>query len=282
MAKFAPKTDPLMTRLRRMLARGTGNAMSVQLGILGRMVQHRATSWRSPDQLTASYWQGVYTDEARERWNKLAERIARAIARTASRTDKAQFKRSVIRAIKRQHKGGPGTIPTGRDVFILDGPKVAKRMEVYTKYAASLIKNIPDEYLAKVTTDAQNAYTGKVTHAELKERLVETLQARTARQQDRCHRIATDQVRKCSALVNQSRCEDNGIEEYIWRCAPDNLVAGKPGGKNPKADDASKFHGDHWSRNGKKFKWSNPPPDGNAGFPINCRCYAEPIITSFV
>ena len=39
----------------------------------------------------------------------------------------------------------------------------------------------------------------------------------------------------------------------------------------------SKYHGNHWDREGKVYEWNNPPPDGNPGMPINCRCYAEPI-----
>jgi uncharacterized protein with gpF-like domain len=134
----------------------------------------------------------------------------------------------------------------------------------------------------KVANDASNAYTGKITHKEFKNKLIDVLNARTQKEQDRCKRIAIDQVRKCTALVNWARNEDNDVKEYIWRITKDNHVAGKPGGYNPKADDSSQFHGDHWERRDKKFKWAEPPPDGHPGFPVNCRCTAEPIITSFV
>ena len=34
----------------------------------------------------------------------------------------------------------------------------------------------------------------------------------------------------------------------------------------------------HRAREGQIFAWDKPPSDGHPGQPINCRCYAEPII----
>lgn len=40
----------------------------------------------------------------------------------------------------------------------------------------------------------------------------------------------------------------------------------------------SKLHGNHFDREGKVFRWDNLPADGGPGWPIGCRCYAEPVI----
>lgn len=45
---------------------------------------------------------------------------------------------------------------------------------------------------------------------------------------------------------------------YIWRTAGDDKV-----------------RREHTANNGKIFAWDNPPPTGNHGDGINCRCWAE-------
>jgi SPP1 gp7 family putative phage head morphogenesis protein len=52
---------------------------------------------------------------------------------------------------------------------------------------------------------------------------------------------------------------------YIWRTAGDNKV--RPS---------------HASNEGKIFRWDSPPPTGNPGDAINCRCTAEPYVSPFL
>lgn len=73
--------------------------------------------------------------------------------------------------------------------------------------------------------------------------------------------IARDQLGKFNASINEAQAEYVGATEYIWRTVEDERV-------RPL----------HAARNGKKFKFSEPPSDGNAGTPIRCRCTAEAII----
>ena len=51
------------------------------------------------------------------------------------------------------------------------------------------------------------------------------------------------------------------LGEYIWRTARDNKVRSR-----------------HAAREGKTFKWREPPQGGHPGEEYGCRCWAEPIV----
>lgn len=73
--------------------------------------------------------------------------------------------------------------------------------------------------------------------------------------------IARDQINKFNGQLNQLRQQDVGLKRYRWRTALDERV--RP---------------EHANREGKVFSWDSPPSDGHPGQPINCRCYAEPVV----
>lgn len=87
--------------------------------------------------------------------------------------------------------------------------------------------------------------------------------------------IARDQVNKFNGEVTRARQTDLGIIEYVWHNSDDERVRGNPGGLYPKARYS------HWDREGQIYSWSDPPPDGHPGHPVNCRCWAEPVIPEF-
>lgn len=85
---------------------------------------------------------------------------------------------------------------------------------------------------------------------------------------------AADEFTNLVADTNRQRLQGFDIDDYIWRDMRDKRVRGRPDGLYPRA----KYS--HWHRNGKTFKFSDPPPDGNPGEPDRCRCVAEPIFPS--
>lgn len=92
---------------------------------------------------------------------------------------------------------------------------------------------------------------------------------------NRAKLIARDQVSKTIGVFTQERHRQLGIEEYIWRTAKDPAVVGKPGGIYPKGNAK---HGNHYEREGIKFRWDDPPFDGHPGQAIQCRCRAQAVI----
>lgn len=72
-------------------------------------------------------------------------------------------------------------------------------------------------------------------------------------------RRAEQSIRTGIEIVARARQQSIGLEEYTWRTVGDSDV--RP---------------DHRARDGKRFRYDNPPPDGPPGTPWGCRCFAEP------
>lgn len=157
--------------------------------------------------------------------------------------------------------------------WILDPPELRASFEGLVSESQALITTIPSDYLGKVGEALLKSYRqerlpddrsivvevaelGKITH-------------------ERAKVLARDQTSKYNSSLNQIRQSELGISEYIWRTSGDQRVVGDPGGLYP---DGNRMHGNHYVRNGKKFKWAEPPFDGHPGWPIQCRCVAEPIL----
>jgi SPP1 gp7 family putative phage head morphogenesis protein len=73
--------------------------------------------------------------------------------------------------------------------------------------------------------------------------------------------IARDQISNINSQLTKQRQTDAGVREYIWRTSGDERV-----------------RDEHAAREGKRYRWSDPPPDGHPGEPILCRCTAEPVL----
>lgn len=120
-----------------------------------------------------------------------------------------------------------------------------------------LIKTIPDRYHDRIKRDVMEAFeTG--THPEtLAERFVELEDI----SENDARRIARDQIGKLNGQFNEQRQTAIGVTSYIWRTAHDRRV-----------------RDEHVNRDGRKFDWSDPPEGGHPGEPIQCRCFAEPVL----
>jgi SPP1 gp7 family putative phage head morphogenesis protein len=72
--------------------------------------------------------------------------------------------------------------------------------------------------------------------------------------------VARDQIGTLNAAITKTRFEEIGIQRYVWRTMDDERV--RP---------------EHEARDGLEFGFDDPPPDGNPGEPIACRCVAIPV-----
>lgn len=157
--------------------------------------------------------------------------------------------------------------------YILDDDIIAPRLEPLTWQAVNLITTVPDEYIAEVRRAILNQYAN-IPHPEDRT-LAEQIQHIAGITNTRAKFIARDQTAKMASVVQQVRQTELGIVSYVWRNSRDNRVVGNPSGLYPKGNSK---HGNHWVREGKPFYWDEPPADGHPGWPIACRCYAEPIV----
>ncbi len=136
-------------------------------------------------------------------------------------------------------------------------PWLADEEAIWTHENAALIKDLGEQAInrvARLVSDAVRSGTG--TKA-----LRQQIQGELGIAERRAALIAVDQVGKYNGRLTQRRQQAIGVEEYLWRGVLDQR-------ERPA----------HVSREGQKFRWDNPPPDGNPGIPIRCRCTAEPLL----
>jgi uncharacterized protein with gpF-like domain len=198
--------------------------------------------------------------QANQRFDSVADRIAFNFVSRIDADNKARVERMLQNAL-------------GVDIVsVLDNEAVSKELEIAIADNTRLIKTIPEEHFKKVAQAVYGNYRGEsFPEGSLANRL-KKLGSITDR---RAKFIARDQTQKLVTSLNAVRQKEAGVDRYIWRNQGDNRVVGKPGGLYPEGN---KKHMDHWHREGKIYKWSDPPADGHPGQPIGCRCFAEPIV----
>lgn len=131
---------------------------------------------------------------------------------------------------------------------------------IWTSQNLTLIKSIDQQILDKL----RYAMSQKIIRTADKEQtiaaLAKDIEDIAGVERNRAVLIASDQVGKLNSQLTQYRQINSGVGEYIWSTMKDNRV-------RPV----------HAAREGKKFRWDSPPPDGHPGWPIRCRCTAQPI-----
>lgn len=140
---------------------------------------------------------------------------------------------------------------------LLTGRPLDDLLSDWTRAGAGLIKGIDETQAAEVARLVKNAQASGLGA----DALAEQIAARGNVAQSRARLIARDQVGKLNGEIAQRRQTSLGIVEYTWQTANDERV-------RPL----------HKARQGKVFKWAEPPEDGKPGEAINCRCVARPIV----
>ena len=139
--------------------------------------------------------------------------------------------------------------------------EIAKYRDIWVQNNLDLIKSIDAETMQKIRARMAERIIHTVDANLLTKYLIQDLQDLAGVEVRRATLIGVDQVGKLNGQLAQFRQEFAGISEYRWETAGDERV--RPA---------------HRLRQGKLFKWSNPPPDGHPGYPIRCRCVADPVI----
>lgn len=123
-----------------------------------------------------------------------------------------------------------------------------------------LIKNMDATMISQIEQKLHRGFRAGLRWEEIAKDIQETVKIT----KNRAKLIARDQVNKLNGDFTRFRQTGIGVEEYFWRTSLDERV------RSPK----------HTSKEGKKFKWKNPPADtGHPGHDIQCRCWAEPDFT---
>lgn len=141
---------------------------------------------------------------------------------------------------------------------ILSDDKIGPLLREWIAENVRLIKTVPSEYFGSI----ERLVAAGVNTGRRHEQIAKQIADRYGVAQRRAALIARDQVGKFYGQVQRARQKELGIQRYRWRTSNDERV--RP---------------EHVEREGKVFEWTDPPADGHPGYPINCRCTAEPVIT---
>lgn len=171
------------------------------------------------------------------------ERLAKDIGTRTSDFQKQQLNKQIRSAL-------------GVDLGALE-PNISGQLEDFVATNVSLIKSISSKYFDQVEQVVLTGIRQGLRAEELATRLLERFDVA----ESSAALIARDQTLKLFGEVNQARQQELGVEGYLWRTSKD-----------------SRVRETHAEREGMRFTWDDPPEDGHPGFPINCRCTAEPVL----
>lgn len=169
--------------------------------------------------------------------------LADSQARSVSAFDKGQFDRQVRTVL--------GVNP------IIDEPYLQSQVDSFVERNAALIKDVPEQSAARIETKLR---TG-IERGDSIAKLTAEVQAELKIARNRAKLIARDQTNKFIGKLTELRQTSVGVTEYVWSTSQDERV-----------------RSEHAARNGRMFKWSDPPFDGHPGEPIQCRCRAIPVL----
>lgn len=151
---------------------------------------------------------------------------------------------------------------------VIVGEGIEDQIAAAVQRHVSLIRGLATETARRIET----ALIGAMTTGLANRGIADILTREFGLSRRRAALIARDQAGSFNGSLNRIRQQAMGVTQYQWSTSLDERVRGNPGGKYPNARPS------HWGREGKTFKWSDPPSDGHPGQPINCRCTARAII----
>jgi SPP1 gp7 family putative phage head morphogenesis protein len=148
---------------------------------------------------------------------------------------------------------------TGADVVaFLTAPDAEDQVSAAAEWAASLITSLSEDLQKEVASLTWAAYAQQTPREEL----AKQLQERLGIAHNRARFIARDQTTKLAAALDRMRQQEAGMDRYRWRHS---------GKLHPRPE--------HVARDGKIFRWSDPPAGGHPGTEPNCGCRAQAYLS---
>lgn len=145
---------------------------------------------------------------------------------------------------------------------LIDAFRVRPDREIeLAQHAAKRLETYWGRENRRLADEVQSALLEGLERGQSPAQMAARLRERVSVSKSRALLIATNEISTAMAAGNQAAQADAGVAEYIWLAT-----------KDARTRDA------HRARDGKRFRWDDPPSDGHAGFPIRCRCVALAVI----
>lgn len=145
----------------------------------------------------------------------------------------------------------------GADVFVGDHA-LQSLVEIFTSENVALVRGLTTEIASRVEKRVLAGVQSGMLHGDLAEGIAADMGVGATR----AKLIARDQVGKLYGQVNASRQREMGVTSFVWRTVRDGRV-----------------RSEHVARDGKVYRYDEPPNGELPGEPILCRCYAEPDLS---
>lgn len=113
----------------------------------------------------------------------------------------------------------------------------------------------------RLRQEVSSAVREGLERGQLIDQIAGRIQDRCGVSRSRATLIARNELGNAASFAMMESQRLAGVASYIWRTAGDKRV--RP---------------EHVTRNGKEFRWDDPPSDGHPGQPIMCRCIARAVI----
>ena len=245
-------------------------------------------NWQFPLALEREYAKLLvaYVDKEMEIVEEFLPEMADAVYRNSVRSDAVgDWLGNLVDRVQRKIKQKLNVLPAIRRIFQKVNQHVSKQMTetfesvfgtrprqlnntrelemtktIWTSQNLTLISSIDQQVLDKLRFMLSQRIIHAAAKPELMEQLTKEISDLAGVTRNRAALIGADQVGKLNSQLMQYRQTNAGIEEYIWTTKKDKRV-------RPR----------HALREGRCYKWSEPPDDGHPGWPIRCRCTAAPV-----
>ncbi|HXK36384.1 MAG TPA: phage minor head protein [Candidatus Paceibacterota bacterium] len=143
---------------------------------------------------------------------------------------------------------------------LLHDQKATKLVAERLVEAVDLIKTLDYDLKTKLSREIWEAIQKGSDKIDVKKSILE----RSSVSEYRARLIALDQTSKLFSNLSRVRQEDIGVEKYNWRTVGDGAVRDEH-----QALEADSPH-----------RWDTPTEEGYPGDAVQCRCVAEPILSS--
>lgn len=171
------------------------------------------------------------------------EDLAVAIAEATSAWSRAQLRRQIKHVF--------GVDPLLRE------PQLQARIEAFAADNVLRIKAMPTKTYREIGHEVMRAVTGGTRW----ETLAEIIEERFSVMRSEARFIARDQVGRLYGQIAATRQKALGITSFVWQTVGDRRV--RP---------------EHRARQGRAYKFADPPAGELPGEPYNCRCYPDPVL----
>ena len=218
---------------------------------------------RQPLRQDADDWQEQLNNSIRRILDAMKKPNKAAMEAAASYADDVDdnAKRNWQRTIRAAY----GVDPTTRDQARYD-----KLMDLWGQVNSNLITNISEKAAGQIKDEVVKALQSGTTVDDLKD----IIQERIDVSDSRAELIARDQIGKLNGDLNEEIHRENGVDSYIWRTVGDERV------RDTHRDCDNKSFS--YDKDGSLDSDAEKPDGNDPGQDFQCRCWAEPILASFM